>query len=54
MRREDDALQLFTGLYAADEGSVTFRERPILGLRPDQITALGICRTFQNTGSSPT
>jgi branched-chain amino acid transport system ATP-binding protein len=39
---------IFTGLYAADEGSVTFRERPILGLRPDQITALGICRTFQN------
>ena len=39
---------VFTGLYAADEGSVTFRDRPILGLRPDQITALGICRTFQN------
>src|SRR5215510_13614722 len=38
----------FTGLYAADEGSVTFRERSLLGLRPDQITTLGICRTFQN------
>jgi len=39
---------IFTGLYAADEGSVTFRERSLLGLRPDQITTLGICRTFQN------
>jgi len=39
---------IFTGLYAADDGSVTFRGEPLLGLRPDQITALGICRTFQN------
>jgi len=39
---------IFTGLYAADEGRVTFRDQPLLGLRPDQITALGICRTFQN------
>src|SRR5712664_642124 len=34
---------VFTGLYVPDEGSVTFR-----GLRPDQITTLGVCRTFQN------
>src|SRR2546422_7429494 len=39
---------IFTGLYAADDGSVTFRSQPLLGLRPDQITARGICRTFQN------
>src|SRR5207247_10649406 len=39
---------IFTGLYAADDGSVAFRGQPLLGLRPDQITALGICRTFQN------
>jgi len=39
---------IFTGLYSADEGAVTFRDRSILGLRPDQITARGICRTFQN------
>jgi branched-chain amino acid transport system ATP-binding protein len=39
---------IFTGLYGADEGTVTFKGRPLLGLRPDQITALGICRTFQN------
>jgi branched-chain amino acid transport system ATP-binding protein len=39
---------VFTGLYSPDEGEVTFRERSLIGLRPDQITALGICRTFQN------
>ncbi|OLB05369.1 MAG: ABC transporter ATP-binding protein [Candidatus Rokubacteria bacterium 13_2_20CM_69_15_1] len=39
---------IFTGLYPADHGSVTFNGRPLLGLRPDQITTLGICRTFQN------
>ena len=39
---------VFTGIYVPDEGSVTFRGAPILGQRPDQITALGICRTFQN------
>ncbi len=39
---------VFTGLYAADSGIVTFRGIPLGGLRPDQITALGICRTFQN------
>ena len=39
---------VFTGLYGADAGSVTFKGQPLLGLRPDQITALGVCRTFQN------
>jgi branched-chain amino acid transport system ATP-binding protein len=39
---------IFTGIYPADEGGVTFRGRSLAGLRPDQITALGICRTFQN------
>ena len=39
---------IFTGVYPADEGRVTFRGQPLLGLRPDQITALGVCRTFQN------
>ena len=39
---------VFTGIYAPEEGAVTFRGTPILGRRPDQITALGICRTFQN------
>ncbi len=39
---------VFTGLYAPDQGTVTFRGTPLAGLRPDQITTLGICRTFQN------
>jgi branched-chain amino acid transport system ATP-binding protein len=39
---------VFTGIYAPEEGSVTFRGVPLIGRRPDQITALGICRTFQN------
>ena len=39
---------VFTGIYVPEEGSVTFRGAPVLGRRPDQITALGICRTFQN------
>src|SRR5262249_61954300 len=39
---------VFTGLYVPDEGSVTFQGQALLGLRPDQITALGVCRTFQN------
>jgi branched-chain amino acid transport system ATP-binding protein len=39
---------VFTGIYVPEEGAVTFRGTPILGRRPDEITALGICRTFQN------
>jgi branched-chain amino acid transport system ATP-binding protein len=39
---------VFTGIYPPDEGTVLFRGRSLVGLRPDQITALGICRTFQN------
>jgi branched-chain amino acid transport system ATP-binding protein len=39
---------VFTGIYAADGGTVTFRGTPLGGLRPDQITTLGICRTFQS------
>ena len=39
---------IFTGIYHPEEGSVAFRGVSILGRRPDQITALGICRTFQN------
>jgi branched-chain amino acid transport system ATP-binding protein len=39
---------IFTGLYPPDQGEVTFKGQPLVGLRPDQITALGVCRTFQN------
>ncbi len=39
---------VLTGIYPPDGGEVSFKGRPLVGLRPDQITALGICRTFQN------
>src|SRR3972149_4498490 len=39
---------VLTGIYTPDEGSVTFEGRSLVGLRSDQITALGVCRTFQD------
>jgi branched-chain amino acid transport system ATP-binding protein len=38
----------FTGLYVPEKGEVLFKGHSLVGLRSDQITALGICRTFQN------
>src|SRR5207245_5086874 len=38
---------VFTGLYPPDGGSVSFRGQALVGLRPDEITALGVCRPFQ-------
>ena len=37
-----------TGAYRPEEGSLTFDGRLLNDRRPDQITALGIARTFQN------
>src|SRR4051812_42989897 len=39
---------LITGVYAPSSGTVCFAGQPLTGLRPDQITARGIARTFQN------
>ncbi len=39
---------VFTGIYPPDGGEVTFQGKSLLGLKPDEITALGVCRTFQN------
>ena len=39
---------VIAGVYAPDSGSVLFEKRPIHALRPDQICAAGIGRTFQN------
>ncbi|MBI3625978.1 MAG: ABC transporter ATP-binding protein [Candidatus Rokubacteria bacterium] len=39
---------ILTGIYPPEAGTVSFRGRSVLGLTPDQITALGVCRTFQN------
>jgi len=38
---------MVAGVYAPDEGSIAFQGRPIAGLRPDQVCAAGIGRTFQ-------
>lgn len=39
---------VLTGLYRPDEGVIQFAGRPLAGLRPNEITACGIGRTFQN------
>ena len=37
-----------SGFYTPTEGSVTFNGNPTRGLKPNQVTALGMARTFQN------
>ncbi len=37
-----------TGLYEPEIGEVIFDGKPLVGLRPDQITATGMARTYQN------
>lgn len=37
-----------TGIYHPEEGLIQFDGHSLVGLRPDQIAALGISRTFQN------
>lgn len=37
-----------TGIYRATSGSLTFDGNSVLGLKPHDITKLGIARTFQN------
>jgi branched-chain amino acid transport system ATP-binding protein len=39
---------LITGVYPPTEGTVSFQGRPLAGLKPYAIAALGIARTFQN------
>ena len=42
------AFNLITGVYTPTEGVVLFDGEKINGKRPDEITKLGIARTFQN------
>ena len=42
-----------TGLYVADEGSISFDGHNLVGLQPNQICALGIARTFQTVRLFP-
>ncbi len=37
-----------TGFYAPEEGQISFEDKPITGLRTDQIVQAGISRTYQN------
>jgi len=39
---------LITGVYKATRGSILFNDQELVGKTPNQITALGIARTFQN------
>jgi branched-chain amino acid transport system ATP-binding protein len=39
---------VLTGIYASDAGEFTFDGRPLAGLKPHEVTARGIARTFQN------
>ncbi len=39
---------MIAGLYRPSSGEITFRGRRLNDVRPDQITSLGIARTFQN------
>jgi len=39
---------VLTGIYSADAGSFTFDGLPLSGLKPNEVAARGIARTFQN------
>ena len=39
---------LLTGIYMADAGSITLNGHPVSRLKPNQVAARGIARTFQN------
>jgi len=39
---------VITGVYTPEHGSIRFEGKPITGLRPAEIAARGVARTFQN------
>jgi branched-chain amino acid transport system ATP-binding protein len=39
---------LLTGVYPLSAGDIRFEGRSLAGLKPNEITALGVARTFQN------
>jgi len=41
------AFNLITGIYQPDYGDILYDGESVIGLRPDQVQALGIARTFQ-------
>ena len=44
---------VMTGIYDRDEGEVIFDGHSLVGLKPNQITALGVARTFQTVHLFP-
>jgi branched-chain amino acid transport system ATP-binding protein len=42
-----------TGLYEPDDGAVFYRGERLVGLAPNQITRLGVARTFQTVHLFP-
>ena len=44
---------VMTGIYGPDEGHVVFAGHSLLGLKPNQITRLGVSRTFQTVHLFP-
>jgi ABC-type branched-subunit amino acid transport system ATPase component len=44
---------MVTGLYDADGGQIVFDGHSVLGMKPNQITRLGIARTFQTVHLFP-
>ena len=47
-------LNVLTGVYRASAGRVIYGDHTLTSMRPPQIAALGISRTFQNLALSPT
>ncbi len=45
---------LMTGIYKPDSGSIEFAGKSLLWLRPDQVNAAGVARTFQSIRLFPT
>jgi branched-chain amino acid transport system ATP-binding protein len=39
---------VLTGLYTPNSGAIYLRDRAVSGLKPNQVAALGVARTFQN------
>src|SRR5512139_3199445 len=39
---------VLTGIYAPDDGQFVFDGAPLAGLKPNEVAACGIARTFQN------
>lgn len=40
---------LITGVFSPKSGTIIFKDRPIAGLKPDQVAKVGIVRTYQLT-----